>query len=110
MAFRVPVADVSAVDLTVRLSKPTSYDEICQKMKEAASGDMKGILYYCDEEVVSTDFIGSTYSAIFDKGAGIALNEQFFKIVAWYDNEMGYAARVVDLIAYMARLEQKVVS
>ena len=102
MAFRVPVADVSVVDLTVRLSKQASYEEICQKMREASQQDYKGIILYCDEEVVSSDFIGSTYSAIFDKGAGIALNDRFYKIVAWYDNEMGYAARVVDLVAYMA--------
>ncbi len=107
MAFRVPVVDVSVVDLTIRLTKATSYDEICQKMKEASLTELKGILYYCDEEVVSTDFISSPYSAIFDKGAGIALNDHFFKLIAWYDNEMGYAARVVDLIAYMASLEQK---
>lgn len=105
MAFRIPVPDVSVVDLTVRLSKPTTYEEICLKMKEAAKGPMKGILCYCDEEVVSSDFIGSTYSAIFDKGAGIALNDKFFKIIAWYDNEMGYATRVVDLVDYMRRKE-----
>ncbi len=107
MAFRIPVADVSVVDLTVRLSKPTSYKEICQKMKEASEGPMKGILFYCEDEVVSSDFIGSTYSSIFDVGAGIALNDRFYKLVAWYDNEMGYAARVVDLIAYMAKQEKK---
>lgn len=106
MAFRVPTIDVSAVDLTVRLSRPTSYEEICQAMKEAADGPMKGILSYCDEQVVSTDFIGTTYSAIFDKEAGIALNSQFYKIVAWYDNEMGYAARVVDLLIYMMSRER----
>lgn len=105
MAFRVPVADVSVVDLTVRLSKPTSYQEICQKMKEAAEGPMRGILQFCDEQVVSSDFIGSTYSSIFDSLAGIALNDHFFKIVAWYDNELGYAARVVDLVDYMAKQE-----
>jgi len=103
MAFRVPVADVSVVDLTVKLAKPTSYEDICQAMKEASEGELKGILEYCDEEVVSSDFIGSTYSAIFDKKAGIALNNAFYKIVAWYDNEMGYASRVVDLVRYMAR-------
>lgn len=106
MAFRVPTLDVSAVDLTVRLSKPTSYEEICKMMKKASEGEMKGILAYCDEQVVSSDFIGSTYSAIFDKDAGIALNDRFFKIVAWYDNEMGYAARVVDLLQYMALKEK----
>lgn len=102
MAFRVPTADVSAVDLTVRLKKSTSYEEICQAMKKAAEGRMKGILAYTDEQVVSSDFIGSTFSTIFDKDAGIALNDRFFKLVAWYDNEMGYSARVVDLLLYMA--------
>ena len=102
MALRVPTADVSVVDLTVRLTKPTTYEEICQAMERAANGPMKGILAYCDEQLVSTDFISSTYSAIFDKEAGIALNDKFYKIIAWYDNEMGYACRVVDLIAYMA--------
>ena len=74
-------------------------------MKRAAEGDMKGILQYCDEPVVSSDFIGSNYSSIFDKGAGIALNDTFYKIVAWYDNEMGYATRVVDLLAFLASKE-----
>lgn len=106
MAFRVPVADVSAVDLTVRVSKATSYEAICEAMKKAAESEMKGILSYCEEELVSSDFIGSPYSAIFDKLAGIALNPFFFKIIAWYDNEMGYAARVVDLLAYMAAKER----
>jgi glyceraldehyde 3-phosphate dehydrogenase len=107
MAFRIPTADVSAVDLTVRLSKDTSYDEICGVMKRAAEGPMKGVLEYCDEEVVSSDFIGNTASCIFDKGAGIALNKRFFKLVAWYDNEMGYSNRVVDLVLYMAKQEGK---
>ncbi len=107
MAFRVPTIDVSVVDLTVRLSKPTTYEEICATMKQASEGKMKGILAYCEEQVVSSDFIGSTYSAIFDKDAGIALNNRFFKIVAWYDNEMGYAARVVDLLHYMVSKEKR---
>lgn len=107
MAFRVPVADVSVVDLTVRLGKPTSYEQICEKMKQAANGPMKGILHYCDEQVVSTDFIGSSASSIFDALAGIALNDKFFKLVAWYDNEVGYAARTSDLISYMASQEPK---
>jgi glyceraldehyde 3-phosphate dehydrogenase len=106
MALRVPTADVSVVDLTVKLSKPTTYEMICQAMKKAAEGPMKGILAYCDEQVVSSDFIGSTYSSIFDKDAGIALNDRFFKIIAWYDNEMGYACRVVDLLTYMASKEK----
>lgn len=105
MAFRIPTIDVSAVDLTVRLSRETTYEEICKAMKEAAEGPMKGILSYCDEPVVSSDFIGSRYSAIFDQDAGIGLNSRFFKVVAWYDNEMGYAARIVDLMAYMASRE-----
>lgn len=106
MAFRVPIVDVSVIDLTVKLSKETSYEEICQAMEKASEGEMQGILAFCDDQVVSSDFIGSTYSAIFDKYAGIALNPTFFKIVAWYDNEMGYAARVVDLAVYMASKEQ----
>lgn len=105
MAMRVPTADVSVVDLTVRLSKETTYEEICQAMKQASEGQMKGILAYCDEPLVSSDFISSTYSAIFDKDAGIALNDKFFKIIAWYDNEMGYACRIVDLLEYMAQRE-----
>lgn len=103
MAFRVPVADVSAVDLTVRVKQSTSYEDVCNAMKKAAEGRMKGILAYTDEQVVSSDFIGSNYSAIFDKGAGIGLNDLFYKLVAWYDNEMGYSARVVDLLLYMAQ-------
>lgn len=102
MAFRVPVADVSVVDLTVRLSLATSYEAICAAMKTASEGEMKGILGYCDEPLVSSDFIGTTYSSIFDKEAGIALNKQFYKIISWYDNEMGYAARIIDLMMYMA--------
>lgn len=103
MAFRVPTVDVSVIDLTVRLSRPTSYEEISHKMKEASEGSLKGILAYCDEQVVSSDFIGSTYSAIFDKEAGIALNETFYKIIAWYDNEMGYSARIIDLLVYLGK-------
>jgi glyceraldehyde 3-phosphate dehydrogenase len=103
MAFRVPVADVSVVDLTVRLQKSTTYEGICEAMSKAALSSMKGIIGVTDEEVVSSDFIGSRYSAIFDKGAGIGLNHNFFKIVAWYDNEMGYAQRVADILVYMAK-------
>ena len=105
MSLRVPTADVSVVDLTVRLTRSTNYEEICQAMKMASEGPMKGILAYCDEPLVSSDFISSTYSAIFDKDAGIALNDKFYKIIAWYDNEMGYACRVVDLLAYMGTRE-----
>lgn len=107
MAMRVPTADVSVVDLTVRLSRKTTYEEICQAMQYASQNEMKGFLLFCDEQVVSSDFIGCTYSAIFDKLAGIALNETFYKIIAWYDNEMGYAARVVDLMMYMATREDR---
>lgn len=102
MAFRVPTADVSVVDLTVKLAKDTTYEEISQLMKEYSEGKMKEILGFTDEEVVSADFIGNKHSSIFDKGAGIALNPRFYKLVAWYDNEMGYSNRVVDLLNYMA--------
>ena len=105
MAFRVPTADVSVVDLTVRLSKDATYEEICNAIQKAANGPMKGIMAFCDEEVVSSDFIGHTASCIFDKGAGIMLNPRFHKLVAWYDNESGYACRVVDLVRYMASKE-----
>ncbi len=107
MALRVPTVDVSVVDLTLRTSKSTNYDEICSAMKTAAEGPMKGILEYCDEQVVSSDFIGNTASCIFDKGAGIALNDKFFKLIAWYDNEMGYANRIVDLLKYIAIREKE---
>jgi len=101
MAFRVPTPDVSVVDLTVRLEKAATYDDICAKMKDMAEGSMKGILGYTDEQVVSNDFIGDDRSSIFDAKAGIALNNNFFKLISWYDNEYGYSNRVVDLIAYM---------
>jgi glyceraldehyde 3-phosphate dehydrogenase len=103
MAFRVPTADVSVVDLTVRTGKATTYDAICGAMKKASEGDLKGILGYTDDAVVSSDFIGDPRSSIFDAGAGIALNDRFYKVVSWYDNEWGYSNRVVDLIAHMAR-------
>jgi len=101
MAFRVPVANVSVVDLTVRLGKPASYDAIKAKVKEAANGPLKGILDYTEEEVVSSDFIGSTHSSIFDAAAGIPLTDTFVKLISWYDNEFGYSNRVIDLIKYM---------
>lgn len=109
MAFRIPVADVSAVDLTVRLERETNYEEVCRAMKKASEGSMKGILGYTDEDVVSSDFIGDTHSSIFDSKAGIALNSKFFKLIAWYDNEMGYSCRVVDLMCYMASKEPSLV-
>lgn len=105
MAFRVPTPDVSVVDLTFKTTKATSYKEICAAMKKAALGDLAGILGYTDEEVVSTDFQGDTHSSIFDAGAGIELNSNFFKVVSWYDNEWGYSNRIVDLMLSMAQRE-----
>ncbi len=102
MAFRVPTADVSAVDLTFRTAKDTTLADIHAAMKAAADGSMKGFLGYTDEEVVSSDFIGDRRSSIYDSKAGIELNKRFFKVVSWYDNEAGYAARCVDLINLMA--------
>ncbi|KAG7535927.1 hypothetical protein FFLO_03598 [Filobasidium floriforme] len=107
MSFRVPTPDVSVVDLVVRLEKGASYDEIKAAIKEAANGPLKGILEYTEDEVVSTDFIGSTASSVFDAKAGIALNDKFVKLIAWYDNEMGYSRRVCDLIAYVAGVDAK---
>jgi len=102
MAFRVPTCDVSVVDLTITLNKGASYDEICKTIKAAADGPMKGILAYTDEDVVSTDFISDPHSSIFDAKAGIALDDNFVKLVSWYDNEWGYSNRVLDLIGKMA--------
>lgn len=102
MAFRVPTPDVSVVDLTFRTEKATSYQEICAAMKKASEGEMKGILGYTDEPVVSTDFTSDPHSSIFDAGAGIELNSNFFKVVAWYDNEWGYSKRMIDLMLAMA--------
>ena len=101
MSMRVPTPNVSAVDLTVKVSKSTTYEEICESMKEASKSKLKGILDYTDEDVVSSDFIGSTFSSIFDAGAGIGLNDKFFKLISWYDNEMGYSCRLLDLIEFM---------
>ncbi|KAG8929271.1 hypothetical protein FRC02_005794 [Tulasnella sp. 418] len=102
-AFRVPTSDVSVVDLVARLEKGASYDEIKKALKEASEGEYKGILAYTDEDVVSTDFVGEPHSSIFDAKAGIALNANFVKLVAWYDNEWGYSKRVVDLLIYVAK-------
>ncbi|XP_042028238.1 glyceraldehyde-3-phosphate dehydrogenase, cytosolic-like isoform X2 [Salvia splendens] len=102
MAFRVPTVDVSVVDLTARLEKAASYDEIKAVIKQESEGKMKGILGYTEDDVVSTDFIGDSRSSIFDAKAGIALNGNFVKVVSWYDNEWGYSNRVVDLIRHMA--------
>lgn len=103
MAFRVPTPDVSVVDLTVRLAKGASYEEICAKMKEASEGDLKGILGYTEDAVVSNDFIGDARTSIFDAGAGIQLSDKFVKLVAWYDNEWGYSNKVVDLVQYISK-------
>jgi len=102
MSFRVPTPDVSVVDLTVRLKNPASYEEICAKMKEASEGELKGILGYTEDAVVSNDFIGDSRTSIFDATAGIQLSDKFVKLVSWYDNEWGYSCKVVDLVAYIA--------
>jgi len=102
MSFRVGTPDVSVVDLTVRIEKPASYDDIVAAIKEAAHGDLKGVLGYTDDDVVSSDFIGSQLSSVFDIKAGISLNKHFVKLISWYDNEMGYSNRVVDLMGHIA--------
>jgi glyceraldehyde-3-phosphate dehydrogenase, type I len=104
MAFRVPTLNVSVVDLTVNISKPASYADICAAMKAASEGELKGILGYTDEDVVSSDFIGESKTSIFDAKAGIALTDKFVKVVSWYDNEWGYSCKVLDLIAYMKKV------
>lgn len=105
MAFRVPTTNVSVVDLTVKLSKPAKYDEICQKMKSVSENEMKGVLGYTDQEVVSQDFVHSPLSSTFDAKAGISLNPTFVKVVSWYDNEWGYSNRMVDLSYHMAKID-----
>ena len=107
MAFRVPTIDVSVVDLTCNLEKPTTYEEICAAMKKASEGELKGIVEYCDEDVVSSDFLSDEHTSIFDAKAGIMLTDTFVKLVAWYDNEWGYAHKLVDLAAYMASVDHK---
>ncbi|KAJ0113176.1 hypothetical protein Patl1_02953 [Pistacia atlantica] len=102
MAFRVPTVNVSVVDLTVRLEKNATYDQIKAAIKEASEGEMKGIIGYTEDDLVSTDFVGDSRSSIFDTKAGIALNDNFVKLVSWYDNEWGYSTRVIDLIVHMA--------
>ena len=103
MAFRVPTANVSVVDLTVNLAKPASYEAICEAMKAAAEGELKGVLGYTEDAVVSQDFIGETQTSVFDATAGIALTDTFVKVVAWYDNEMGYSNKVLDLVAHISK-------
>jgi glyceraldehyde 3-phosphate dehydrogenase len=106
MAFRVPTPNVSVVDLTVNLKQSATYQEICDAMKSAAYGDLEGILGYTEDQVVSNDFIGETCTSVFDAGAGIALTDKFVKIVSWYDNEIGYSNKVLDLVAYVSVYEK----
>jgi glyceraldehyde 3-phosphate dehydrogenase len=105
MAFRVPTLNVSVVDLTCRIEKGTTYEDICKAMKEASEGELKGILGYTDEEVVSSDFIGDSRTSIFDAKAGIMLNANFVKIVSWYDNEWGYSSKLLDMIVYTSTVK-----
>ena len=102
MSFWVPTVDVSVVDLTCNLAKPTTYEEICAAMKKASENEMKGIIEYTDEPVVSSDFIHDNHTSIFDAAAGIMLTDTFVKLVAWYDNEWGYSNKLVDLACYIA--------
>ncbi|MCI8594352.1 MAG: type I glyceraldehyde-3-phosphate dehydrogenase [Oscillospiraceae bacterium] len=107
MAMRVPTLDVSVVDLTVNLAKSAKYEDICAAMKKASEGELKGILGYTDEAVVSSDFLNSSYGSVFDATAGIALTDTFVKVIAWYDNEMGYSNMVLNLLTYMAGVDHK---
>jgi len=107
MAFRVPTPDVSVVDLTCRIEKAATYEEICAAMKEASEGELKGILGYTEDAVVSNDFTGDTRTSIFDAGAGISLNPNFVKLVSWYDNEMGYSTKVVELVEHIYSVDHK---
>ncbi|RLD83841.1 MAG: type I glyceraldehyde-3-phosphate dehydrogenase [Bacteroidetes bacterium] len=104
MSFRVPTMDVSVVDLTVNIKKGATYEEVCKVMKEASEGELKGILGYTEEMVVSQDFVGETQTSVFDAKAGIALTDNFIKVVSWYDNEYGYSTKIVDLLEYSASL------
>jgi glyceraldehyde 3-phosphate dehydrogenase len=106
MAFRIPTPNVSVVDLTCRLEKGASYKEVCAAMKEASEGELKGVLGYTEDAVVSTDFLGETRTSIFDAGAGIGLNDNFVKVISWYDNEMGYSAKVVELLVHMSKVDK----
>ena len=107
MSMRVPTLDVSVVDLTVNLAKPAKYEEICAAMKKASEGELKGILGYTDEAVVSSDFLGDTRTSIFDADAGIALTDTFVKVVSWYDNEIGYSNKVLELVKHMYSVDHK---
>ena len=105
MSFRVPTVDVSVVDLTCRLEKPATYEEIKEAIKKAVAGDMNGIMDYTEDDVVSTDFLSDPHTSIFDAKAGIALNDNFVKLVSWYDNEWGYSNKVLDLINHIADVD-----
>ena len=107
MSMRVPTLDVSVVDLTAKLAKPATYEEICKAMKEASEGELKGVLGYTDEPVVSSDFLGDSRTSIFDADAGIALTDTFVKVVSWYDNECGYSNKMVELISYMSSVDHQ---
>ena len=107
MSMRVPTLDVSVVDLTAKLEKPATYEQICEAMKAASEGELKGVLGYTDEDVVSSDFLGDSRTSIFDKKAGIALTDTFVKVVSWYDNECGYSNKMVDLIRHMSSVDHK---
>ena len=107
MSFRVPTLDVSVVDLTCSLAKPTTYEEICKAVKAACEGELKGIMDYTDEDVVSSDFYSDPHTSIFDAKAGIMLNDHFVKLVSWYDNEWGYSNKLLDLIGHMAEVDAK---
>ncbi len=107
ISMRVPTLDVSVVDLTVKLEKAASYEDICKAMKDASEGELKGVLGYTDEDVVSSDFLGDPRTSIFDKKAGLSLTDHFVKVVSWYDNECGYANKMVELIAYMYSVDSK---
>ena len=107
ISMRVPTLDVSVVDLTAKLAKPASYDDICKAMKEASEGELKGILGYTNEDVVSSDFLGDARTSIFDEKAGLSLTDTFVKVVSWYDNECGYSNKMVDLIRYMSSVDHK---
>lgn len=107
MSFRVPTPNVSVVDLTVNLANPATYEEICEAMKQASEGELKGILGYTEDDVVSNDFIGETCTSVFDAGAGIALTDTFVKVVSWYDNEIGYSNKVLDLVAHVVAYENQ---
>ena len=107
ISMRVPTLDVSVVDLTAKLAKPASYDDICKAMKEASEGELKGILGYTNEDVVSSDFLGDARTSIFDEKAGLSLTDTFVKVVSWYDNECGYSNKMVELIRHMSSVDHK---